>query len=115
MTRPPDPWSEGWPEPPAEQSADLEELIPTAAVDAELLPAPTNPVAVARVLIKDYYQHPEGLTLLWWRGDFYAWTGTHSIRRPRASSLIRSRSRSRSNWIEPPCAGPALHRNRGAF
>jgi putative DNA primase/helicase len=45
--------------------------------DNELLPAPSHPVVVARVLIKEFYQHAEGLTLLWWRGDFYTWTGTH--------------------------------------
>lgn len=39
-----------------------------------LLPAPTNPMAVARELL-DVNRLTE--SRLWWLGDFYEWTGTH--------------------------------------
>jgi putative DNA primase/helicase len=42
-------------------------------------PAPTDPLAVARHLVKvaGLYDAAGVLTARWWRGGFYLWTGTH--------------------------------------
>lgn len=43
--------------------------------DFELLPPPTDPMAVARHLVVDY-QHADGLTLRHWRGVWLRWDRT---------------------------------------
>jgi putative DNA primase/helicase len=49
------------------------------APETEVFPPPFDPLAVARHLIEvDGLHHPDGtLTVRWWRGSFYLWTGTH--------------------------------------
>jgi putative DNA primase/helicase len=44
-------------------------------------PAPTDPLAVARHLVKVDSLHDEAgvLTVRWWRGSFHLWTGTHWV------------------------------------
>jgi len=43
-----------------------------------LLPPPTDPMAVARELVKSAITHVQGLPIwTWWRGDFYQWAKTH--------------------------------------
>ena len=42
----------------------------------ELLPQPSNPMAVARKLVQDEYTAVSGLTLRNHRGDFFRWDGT---------------------------------------
>lgn len=40
------------------------------------VPSPNNPMAVARYIVDDHHRHEDGLTLTFWRGDFYRWTGS---------------------------------------
>jgi putative DNA primase/helicase len=49
---------------PAENSTDF----PAPPDDERVLPPPTAPMEVARVLVRDRYTHPDGLTLRHWRG-----------------------------------------------
>lgn len=56
------------------------ETLATAEIEDDLpvLPAPSDPMAVARVLVADRIHHVDGVpTWAWWRGDFYRWTSTH--------------------------------------
>lgn len=47
-----------------------------AATHERLIPAPSDPMAVARALV-DRLPNTNGIPhLTWWRGDFYEWTGT---------------------------------------
>jgi putative DNA primase/helicase len=46
--------------------------------DGELLPPPSNPMAVARVLLTDC-QHDGKTTLLSWRGGWMQWRGSHWV------------------------------------
>jgi putative DNA primase/helicase len=44
----------------------------------QLWPPPEAPMAVARQYIRDDHTHASGVPVLrWWRGSFYAWSGTH--------------------------------------
>jgi putative DNA primase/helicase len=56
----------------------VEAIIAASAADIPTteLPAPTAPLAVARVLVAEY-ETDDGLTLRWWRGDWLYYTGTH--------------------------------------
>ncbi len=47
--------------------------------DGDAWPAPSDPLAVARHLVKVGGLHDDAgvLTVRWWRGGFYLWTGTH--------------------------------------
>jgi hypothetical protein len=64
-------------------AARVAELLPGADPDhaggSDAWPAPTDPLAVARHLVKVAGLRDDGgvLTTRWWRGGFYAWTGTH--------------------------------------
>ncbi len=49
------------------------------ATDADLLPPPNQPLAVARVLVERNYAHPDGLLLRFWRGSFWQWKQSHWI------------------------------------
>lgn len=53
---------------------------PSAAAAGQILPSPKTPLPVARVLADEL-----GGRALWWRGDWYAWVGTHWVRREDAA------------------------------
>ena len=48
---------------------------PNAAV--LYLPQPSNPMAVARIFAATELTHVDGLTLRYWRGSWWEWTGPH--------------------------------------
>jgi len=48
--------------------SDLESII---------LPPPIAPVPVAQAFVASRYIQADAMTLAYWRGDFYAWAGTH--------------------------------------
>jgi putative DNA primase/helicase len=52
---------------------------PAAGGQDDAWPAPTDPLAVARHLVKVVGLRDDAgvLTVRWWRGSFYLWTGTH--------------------------------------
>jgi putative DNA primase/helicase len=45
--------------------------------EAEILPAPGDPMGVARILIQDHHDDDGELTLRHWRGGWMQWQGTH--------------------------------------
>ncbi len=49
------------------------------AVEADVLPPPSRPLAVARLLVERNYGHPDGLLLRFWRGAFWQWKRSHWI------------------------------------
>ena len=66
-------------EPSAEDllgEAEAEEARARAINGRVVLPAPSNPMAVARILLADRYHQPTGaLTLRHWRGSWMRWDG----------------------------------------
>jgi putative DNA primase/helicase len=52
---------------------------PPVPSDTFVLPAPSQPMAVARRLVEALYMLPAGLILRSYRGDFFVWDGTHYI------------------------------------
>lgn len=56
------------------------------AEDANLLPPPNDPMAVARALLERRIPHVHDTpTWAWWRDDFYRWEGTHWITLPTST------------------------------
>ena len=45
----------------------------------EILPSPSEPMAVARELIRDHQTDDGELTLRRWRGGWMEWRGTHWV------------------------------------
>ncbi len=59
-------------------AAELRKLGFGQQPDSEILPPPTHPMPVARILLKDY-REDEGLTLHHWRGSWMHWQGPHWV------------------------------------
>jgi putative DNA primase/helicase len=53
-----------------------------------LLPPPSEPMAVARIFVRDHYRHEDALTLRHWRGGWWAWETTHWVEIP--DGVVRS-------------------------
>lgn len=51
--------------------------LPSKPVPARELPSPSNPMAVARVLVAEVGIFGDVPLLAWWRGDFYRWNGSN--------------------------------------
>jgi putative DNA primase/helicase len=48
---------------------------------SEMLPPPSDPMAVARELVQQRYTGPGALTLRHWRGGWWTWAGSHWVER----------------------------------
>src|SRR5512133_3389774 len=71
--------------------AHFPEAGPDQAADSgDAWPAPSDPLAVARHLVDADDLHRGGvLTVRWWRGGYYFWTGTHWVE--VADAAVRAR------------------------
>jgi putative DNA primase/helicase len=51
--------------------------------------APDNPHRLARSFLWKFHQHADGLTLRYWRDEFYSWNGTHWHTVPRGDIIAK--------------------------